>query len=258
MKILVVGRYSWLRMVRSHYFKVFWAFGFFVALAVLGTNAEANTLVAKMSSIELGLKVARGCLWLAAIWVGMTGLAQELSTYTARTLMTKPVRRTSMTSGILLGGMTYLTLLTFIFCLEIHFLGSLRDIPLDGNLYLFQFSILPPLFAIMAMSQTLSLIFSRPITAFLMLGLSYESIWSFFSKAMEASDNHYLVKWPLTWAADVIYHLTPTYGRFILRFGEFQRLSFPLERFLLHSAFCLLFVAVCCLLSAMLLSRKDI
>ncbi len=253
MKVLIIAKYSWLRMARSHYLKAFWAMAFFVFLAVSATNTSAQTVAGKMGSVETGVKVARLCIWLAAIWVGMSGLSGEINSLTARTLFTKPIKRFSLVLGILIGGFFYIALIQTVLTLEIFALARIREIPLGTELFVLQFSYLPPIFAILALAQLLSILMPKPLTGFFMLGLSYEGFWDYFANGFEVSE-HII----LSVALRVVYYLTPTYSRFIMQYQQFVKLPFPLGNWLLHSGSCVLYAVVCCTIAVLILKQKDI
>ncbi len=253
MKILVVARYSWLRLARAHYIKALWAMCFFVFMAVSATNTSADTVAAKMGSVELGIRVARICVWLAAIWVGMSGLSGELSSFTARTLLTKPIRRFTAVMGILIGSFLFIVLIEFVLSAEIYVLAQIRGVPLGGDFFLLQFSALPAVFSLVALAQLLSILLPRPLTGFFMIGLSYEGFWDYFANGFEASEHNII-----SVVMRVIYLLSPTYSRFLMNYREFVKLAFPLDRWLLHSGSCILYAVVCCMITALVLQKKDI
>ncbi len=258
MKVLVLGYYSWLRLCRSHFMKALWGLAFFVGVAVLGTNSDATTVEGKLPSVELGITLARYFVWLAGIWIGMSGLSGEITTLTARTLLTKPVSRFQTTVGLLLGGAAALLVMMAVFAFEIAILAWTRGVLVEPRFFLLLFSLLPPVFAIMALAQLLSLFFARPITAFFMVGLSFERIWQYLGDAIEAGNNPDWFKVPLTAVYRLLFLLTPTFSRFVHKYREFLRLEIAWERLAFHVFDCLLYSAALCLVTAYVLSRKEI
>jgi ABC-type transport system involved in multi-copper enzyme maturation permease subunit len=268
MNILVLGRYSWLRLARSHYLKVLWSVAFFVGIAALGYFSNPDEM-GKAMSVELALKFGRWGAWLVSIWIGMSVLSGELSSHTARTLLTKPISRMETTLGLLLGGMAFVALLILMATAETFIISKARGIPVSPWIFLLQFSLLPPLAAIMALSQLLCLLFARPVAGFFMLGLSFEELWRKLYESMSAggpaellkSSLHILPEWmdaPLAAISLVLYGAAPTYDRFVQSYHDFMFVPFPAGLFLFHSFSSFVYVLVCCAACAYLISRKEI
>ena len=253
MKTLVIARYYWLRLARSHYLKALWAMAFFVFMAVSATNTSAENVAAKMGSVDFGIRIARVCIWLSAIWVGMSGLSGELNSFTARTLLTKPVRRFSAAMGILVGSFVYIALISALLTLEIYLLAQIRKIPLGMDFFLLQLSALPAVFSLIALAQLLSVLLPRPLAGFFMIGLSFENFWDYFANGFEAGES--MITSTLM---RIVYYLTPTYSRFFMDYRDFVKLTFPLGRWLFHSGSCALYAVVCCMITSLILQRKDI
>ncbi|MCZ7586445.1 MAG: hypothetical protein M5R36_25670 [Deltaproteobacteria bacterium] len=258
MRVFVLWRYAWLRLARAHYLKALFGMAFFVGGAVAWTNTEAITPLGQMSSLELGMKVARTFLWLAAVWIGAGALAGEISAQTARTLMTKPVSRFEIAVGMLGGGFAYLALMIVIFAAEIHLICWWRGIPVDWRLEYLLLTLLVPLVAVMAMAQLFSLLAARPVAIFFAVLLSFESLGRSLAERLEAGDVLGAFQQPAAAAAHAVYLAMPTYGRFVMSYTEFSRIGPAVGPLLFHSAAALLYALGIAAFSSFVLSRKDV
>ncbi|MCB9475769.1 MAG: ABC transporter permease subunit [Deltaproteobacteria bacterium] len=254
-----VAHYAWLRLVRSHYLKALLAASFFVAVAAFGGSGGSDSVMARMTALEVAIKASRWFVWLAAIWIGLSCITDEINAQTARTLFTKPVRRVEVVLGLMGGGALYLTLVTAVNTLLIFVIAVGRDIPVSlGSFALLQVSMLIPVFAVLALTMVLSLVFSKPIAGFLMIFLAQENVWDVLATTLNASQRPDWFKVPGVFLLKLCYLISPTYHRFIQEYQEFIQLEFPWGEFVFHTAAIGFYVGAAALLATFILRRKDV
>lgn len=258
MKILVIAGYTWRRMARAHYLKGLGAFAFVVLVLVMGMRSDVTSQSSLTGLMEFGMRAARGGALLAAIWIGASIFSGELASYTARTLLTKPVRRFDAVLGVLVGGMAYVTLLLAVATAVAFIASILRGWQPSLDILVMQFSVLPAIFAVLALAQLVSFLAPKPITIFLMAGLMWEHWWRYMMNSFAVQGTDSAIRSVFHALAKVVYHITPTYSRFVPDYEYFRQVGFPLGAWAFHSAASLAYVFVCCVLTAFILSREEI
>ncbi|MCC6157036.1 MAG: ABC transporter permease [Deltaproteobacteria bacterium] len=258
MKILVLAGYTWKRMARAHYLKGLYAFAFVVLMLVMGMRSDVTSQSSLTGLMEFGMRAARGGALLAAIWIGASIFSGELASYTARTLLTKPVRRFDAVFGVLLGGMAYVTLLLVVATAVAFIASILRGWQPSLDILVMQLSVLPAIFAVLALAQLVSFVSPKPITIFLMLGLSWEHWWRYVGNSLDAGGADSWIRTGLGAMAKTAYYVTPTYSRFVPDYEYFRQVGFPAGAWAFHSVACVAYVFTCCVLTAYVLSREEI
>lgn len=258
MKVLVLAGYTWKRMARAHYLKGMGAFWFIVAMLMIGSRSDAESQVSLTSLMEFGMRLARGGTWLAALWIGASILSGELSSFTARTLLTKPIRRFDAVFGTALGGAYYLTLFHVSTTLLVFVLSVFRGWRPESSILGFQLSVLPPIYAVLAMAQLVSLVTPKPLTLLFSGLLTFEHIWDYMALGVTEKSHPGWFEWSASIVFQTLYYVTPTYSRFVADYQYFLTIEFPWSRYVFHVLGCAAYVTVACAVAAWVLSRKEI